>query len=175
MSATIEIVFTKSKKILPIGSWLIKLWTNKPYSHVARAVDIKNWGKGYYQASEGKGKVLIGTVKDDIHDIGKNILKSLLISEGYNVVDIGVDVPIDKFVDEIKNYNPQVVAMSGLLTIAYDSMKATIEAISKAGIRDNLKIIVGGGSTDQKVAEYAGADDFGASAVDGVQKIKNWL
>ena len=127
------------------------------------------------QEGGGKGKIVLGTVKDDIHDIGKNILKSLLISNGFQVIDIGVDVPIDKFVEEVKNHKPDVVAMSGLLTVAYDSMKATIEGLEKAEIRNNFKIIVGGGSTDKKVADFAGADDFGASAVDGVEKIKEWL
>ncbi len=120
-----------------------------------------------------KGKILIGTVKDDIHDIGKNILKSLLITNGYSVYDIGVDVPIKKFVEEVKNYKPQVVAMSGLLTVVYDSMKATIEAFKNAGIRNDFKVIIGGGATDQKVLEYTGADYFGSTAVDGVDKINS--
>ncbi|MHA1147692.1 MAG: cobalamin B12-binding domain-containing protein [Promethearchaeota archaeon] len=127
------------------------------------------------QAGNSKGKILLGTVKDDIHDIGKNILKSLLISNGFQVIDIGVDVPIDKFVEEVKNNKPDIVAMSGLLTVAYDSMKATIDGLINAGIRDDLKIIVGGGSTDQQVCDYVGADDFGASAVEGVEKISKWL
>jgi methanogenic corrinoid protein MtbC1 len=122
-----------------------------------------------------KGKILIGTVKDDIHDIGKNIVKSLLISNGYEVKDIGEDVPINKFVEEVKAFNPQVVAMSGLLTVAYDSMKATIEAFEKAGLRNNFKVIIGGGATDKKVADYAGADDFGATAIDGVEKINKYF
>ena len=124
---------------------------------------------------ESKGKILLGTVKDDVHDIGKNILKSLLISNGFQVKDIGVDVPIDKFVEEAKKYNPQIIAMSGLLTVAYDSMKATIDAFNEAGLRDKVKIIVGGGSTDQKVMEFTGADGYGASAVEGIEKIKAWL
>jgi len=127
------------------------------------------------QTGESKGKIVLGTVKDDIHDIGKNILKSLLISNGFEVIDIGVDVPINKFIDEVRKYDPQVVAMSGLLTIAYNSMKTTIEGFQKAGIRDKFKIIIGGGSIDQQVADYTGADDFGASAIDGVDKIKNWF
>ena len=104
-----------------------------------------------------------------------NELKSLLVSEGFDVVDIGVDVPIDDFVSAAKEHAPQVVALSGLLTVAYDSMKETVEAFEKAGIRDDFKVIVGGGSTDEKVKDHAGADDFGASAVDGMEKIKNWL
>ena len=127
------------------------------------------------EEGKSKGKILLGTVKDDIHDIGKNILKSLLVSEGFDVVDIGVDVPIDDFVSAAKEHAPQVVALSGLLTVAYDSMKETVEAFEKAGIRDDFKVIVGGGSTDEKVKDHAGADDFGASAVDGMEKIKNWL
>ena len=105
----------------------------------------------------------------------KNIIKSLLLSEGYEVIDIGVDVPVSKFVEEVKTHKPQVVAMSGLLTIAYDSMKKTIEAFEKEGIRKDFRIIVGGGATDQNVANYAGADDFGANAVDGVEKINEWF
>lgn len=126
-------------------------------------------------AGDGKGKILLGTVKDDIHDIGKNILKSLLISNGFNVIDLGVDIPPEKFIEGIKSHSPKVVALSGLLTVAYDSMKNTIDVFKSSGIRDKVKIIVGGGSTDQKVADYVGADDFGASAVDGVEKITKWL
>ena len=81
------------------------------------------------QAVSSKGKVLIGTVEKDVHDIGKNIVKGLLVSNGYEVKDIGVDVTIDKFVEEVKNYSPQVVAMSGLLTIAYESMKKFIDSL----------------------------------------------
>ena len=124
---------------------------------------------------ESKGKILIGTVESDVHDIGKNIIKSLLLSEGYEVIDVGVDVPVSKFVEEAKRHKPHVVAMSGLLTIAYDSMKKTIQALEKEGLRKDLKIIVGGGATDQQVADFTGADDFGASAVDGVEKIKKWF
>lgn len=123
---------------------------------------------------ESKGKIIIGTVESDVHDIGKNVFKTLLLSEGYEVIDIGVDVPVRTFVEEVKNHKPQVVAMSGLLTIAYNSMKKTIEAFEKEGIRKNFKVIVGGGATDQKVSDYVGADDFGANAVDGVEKINTW-
>ena len=126
-------------------------------------------------SGESKGKILIGTVESDVHDIGKNIIKSLLLSEGYEVIDIGVDVPVSKFVEEVKKHEPQVVAMSGLLTIAYDSMKKTIEAFKNEGIRKNFKVIVGGGATDQQVADHVGADDFGASAVKGVEKINDWF
>ncbi len=124
---------------------------------------------------ESKGKILIGTVESDVHDIGKNIIKSLLLSEGFEVIDIGVDVPISKFVEEVKKHKPQVVAMSGLLTIAYDSMKKTVEALEKEGIRKDFKIILGGGATDQNVVDHAGADDFGKNAIEGVEKIRNWF
>ncbi|MHA1438619.1 MAG: cobalamin B12-binding domain-containing protein [Promethearchaeota archaeon] len=127
------------------------------------------------QSGHSKGKILIGTVESDIHDIGKNIVKSLLLSNGYEVIDIGVDVPINKFVEEVKNNSPQVVAMSGLLTIAYDSMKKTIKAFEKAGIRDNFKIMIGGGSTDQQVCDYVGADGFGSNAVDALELLKQWI
>jgi len=123
------------------------------------------------QAGGSKGKILLGTVEKDVHDIGKNILKGLLVSNGYEVKDIGVDVPIAKFVEEAKDYSPQVVAMSGLLTIAYDSMRDTIEGFDKAGIRKSFMVIIGGGATDQQVADYTKADNVGASAIDGLEKI----
>lgn len=125
--------------------------------------------------SKFKAKILIGTVKGDVHDIGKNIVTSLLISNGYKVIDLGVDVPAEKFVEGIKQHNPQIVAMSGLLTIAYDSMKNTIDAIKSAGLRNSVKIMIGGGATDQKVCEYVGADAVGADATDGVTLANKWI
>ncbi|MCP4760458.1 MAG: hypothetical protein GY870_01670 [archaeon] len=123
--------------------------------------------------SEYKGKVLMGTVAGDVHDIGKNIVNSLLRSNDYKVVDIGVDVPVNKFAEEVTKNNPDVVGMCGLLTIAYDSMKDTITAIRKAGFTG--KIMVGGGATDQKVCDYVGADGYGADATDAVTLSKQWL
>ncbi len=121
------------------------------------------------------GKVLIGTVQGDIHDIGKDIVTFLLDVNGFEVKDIGIDVPVEKFVEEIREFQPRVVGMSGLLTQAYDSMKETVEAIAEAGLRDDLKIMIGGGQMDDKVCEYAGADAYGKDALQGVTLTKKWI
>lgn len=120
------------------------------------------------------GKVLIGTVKGDIHDIGKDIVSFLLDVNGFEVKDLGIDVAPARFVEAIKAFRPQVVGMSGLLTLAYDSMKETVEAIKEAGLRDDVKIMIGGGQMSDKVSEYAGADAYGKDAVHGVALAKKW-
>lgn len=122
-----------------------------------------------------KGKVLIGTVQGDIHDIGKDIVTFLLDVNGFDVQDLGTDVPPEKFVEAIKRFQPQVVGMSGLLTIAYDAMRDTVAAIETAGLRESVKIIIGGGQMSEKVKEYAGADAYGKDAVDGISIVKNWV
>ena len=127
------------------------------------------------QKVERSGKVLIGTVEGDIHDIGKDIVVFLLDVNGFEVHDLGVDVPRQKFVDAIKEVQPQVVGMSGLLTLAYDAMKNTVEAIAEAGLRDKVKIMIGGGGMSEEVREYAGADAYGADAMAAVNLSKEWI
>lgn len=124
------------------------------------------------KAGEAKGKVVIGTVEGDVHDIGKNIVIALLEAEGFEVIDLGVDQPPEAFVNAIKEHNPDVVGLSGLLTEAIESMKKTVEAIKEAGLRDRVKIIIGGGRTDEEAKEYVGADDWADDAAVGVRKIK---
>ena len=121
------------------------------------------------------GKVLIGTVQGDVHDIGKDIVTFLLDVNGFEVKDIGVDVSPETFVKEIEAFQPTVVGMSALLTVAYESMKKTVDAIKDAGLRDNLKIIIGGAQASDKVAEYTGADACGRNAFDGVNLAKRWI
>jgi 5-methyltetrahydrofolate--homocysteine methyltransferase len=119
-------------------------------------------------------KVLIGTVHGDLHDIGKNIVSFMLDINGFEVKDIGVDVPVQTFIDEIDAYKPDVIGLSGFLTIAFDSMKETIEAIEGKGMRANRKIMIGGGQIDEAVRNYTGADAFGVNAVDAVTLCKSW-
>jgi 5-methyltetrahydrofolate--homocysteine methyltransferase len=114
------------------------------------------------------GKVLIGTVHGDLHDIGKNIVTFMLDINGFEVKDIGIDVPVSRFIEEIKAFQPQVVCLSGFLTLAFDSMKETIEAIDAAGLRGQVKIQIGGGQIDEAVRAYTGADGFGLNALDAV-------
>ncbi|HSC08884.1 MAG TPA: cobalamin-dependent protein [Steroidobacteraceae bacterium] len=121
------------------------------------------------------GKVLIGTVHGDLHDIGKNIVTFMLDINGFEVRDIGIDVPVQIFIDEINSFEPAVVGLSGFLTLAFDSMKETIEAIQAAGLRSKVKIMIGGGQIDDAVRSYTGADAFGTNAVTAVSLCKGWL
>jgi 5-methyltetrahydrofolate--homocysteine methyltransferase len=123
---------------------------------------------------KGLGKVLVGTVEGDIHDIGKNIVTFMLDANGFDVLDLGVDVPPEKFVEAIKDFKPQVVALSGFLTLAFDSMKDTVAAIKDAGLRDKVQIMVGGGQVSEAISEYAGADAYGKDAMAGVTLARKW-
>ncbi|MCK4273399.1 MAG: cobalamin-dependent protein [Dehalococcoidales bacterium] len=120
------------------------------------------------------GKVIIGTVAGDIHDIGKDIVVFMLDVNGFDVIDLGVDVPAQKFVDKIKETSAPVVGLSGFLTLAYDSMKQTIEAIKAAGLRDNTKVMIGGGQMSDEIKKYTGADAFGKDAMVGVSLAREW-
>jgi 5-methyltetrahydrofolate--homocysteine methyltransferase len=121
-----------------------------------------------------KGKILLGTVKGDIHDIAKDIVAFMLDVNGFDVKDLGVDVPVETFVSEINAYQPDIVALSGFLTLAYTSMKETVDAIKAAGLRDQVKIMVGGGTVDEQVCHYAGADGWGIDAMKAVELAETW-
>jgi 5-methyltetrahydrofolate--homocysteine methyltransferase len=124
---------------------------------------------------ESRGKVLIGTVEGDIHDIGKDIVVFMLDVNGFEVMDLGIDVPVQKFVDAVKEFKPAVVGLSGFLTLAFDSMKATVEALAGAGLRDKVKVMIGGGQVDDEVRKYTGADAYGLDAMAGVALAKGWI
>ncbi len=124
---------------------------------------------------EYDGKVLIGTVEGDIHDIGKSIVSFMLDVNGFEVIDLGVDVPPARFVEAIEENKPNVVGLCGLLTLAYDPMKATVEAINDAGLRDSVKIMIGGGAIDEEIKKYTGADAYGADAVSAVSITREWI
>lgn len=123
---------------------------------------------------EHLGKVLIGTVQGDIHDIGKNIVAFMLDVNGFEVQDLGVDVAPQKFVEAINKFKPQVVALSGFLTLAFDAMKVTVDAIEAAGQRDKVQIMVGGGQVTEEISKFAGADAYGNDAMAGVSLAKKW-
>jgi len=125
-------------------------------------------------ASAKKGKVLIGTVQGDIHDIGKDIVVFMFDVNGFEVKDLGVDVAVQSFVDEVKTFQPDILALSGFLTLAYSSMKDTVDAISAAGLREGVKIMIGGGAVDEQICTYAGADAFGKDAMTAVSLAKQW-
>ena len=118
------------------------------------------------------GRIVLGTVQRDVHDIGKNIMIAMLEAERFQVIDLGVDVPPEKFIDAIREYQPDVVGMSGLLTSAIESMKNTVEAIRATGLTARIKIVIGGGRADEIAREYTGADAFADNAAKGVEIIK---
>jgi methanogenic corrinoid protein MtbC1 len=121
------------------------------------------------------GKVVFGTVAGDIHDLGKDIVVFMLDINGFEVIDLGVDVSPAKFVEAIKEHNPQVIGLCCLITVAFESMKQTVEAIKDAGLRDKVKIMIGGGTTDEQVKTYAGADAYGKDAVAAVTLAKKFI
>ncbi|RJS77187.1 cobalamin-binding protein [Candidatus Bathyarchaeota archaeon] len=131
----------------------------------------------YLKTGEVKrlGKVVIGTVRGDLHDIGKNIAATLLRSAGFDVIDLGVDVSPEQFVEAVRRNNPDIVAMSALLTTTMTEMENTIKALKEAGLRDKVKIIIGGAPITPEYAEKIGADAAAKDAVDGVNICKSWV
>jgi methanogenic corrinoid protein MtbC1 len=131
--------------------------------------------QGAEEDAETHGTVLIGTVHGDLHDIGKNIVTFMLEINGFKVIDLGIDVPVAEFIKSIETHKPAVVGLSGFLTLAFDSMKETIEAIKAAGLADEIRIMIGGGQIDDTVKNYTGADAYGRNAIDAVNLCKDWM
>lgn len=121
------------------------------------------------------GRIVLGTVKDDVHDIGKNIFKVLAEASGFEVIDLGVDVPYEQFVEAVRTYNPDIVGMSSLITASVSSLKKTIETLKEAGVRDRVKIVIGGGRADESVMKYTGADAWADDAAKGVRICKQLI
>jgi methanogenic corrinoid protein MtbC1 len=128
----------------------------------------------HQDSSDTRGKVVAGTVKGDIHDIGKDIVVTLLKAANYDVLDLGVDVPPQKFVEAVKESGATVVGLSGLLTISFESMKETVAALDAAGLRSGVKVMIGGGPVTEMVRTYVGADAFGADAQGAVTLCNQW-
>jgi 5-methyltetrahydrofolate--homocysteine methyltransferase len=126
------------------------------------------------QTTEKLGKVVLGTVQGDIHDIAKDIVVFMLDINGFEVTDLGVDVPPGRFVEAVQETGANIVGLSGFLTLAYDPMKATVEALKEAGL-NNVKVMIGGGQIDDQIREYTGADAFGRDAMMAVSLAKQWV
>jgi len=124
--------------------------------------------------SEKKGRVLIGTVAGDIHDIGKDIVVTMLDVNGYEVLDLGVDVPVERFVEATRTFKPLVVGLSGFLTLVYDPMKDTIQAIRDENPGE-IRFMIGGGQIDEQVMAYTGADGYGSDAIEAVKLCEKWI
>ena len=119
--------------------------------------------------------ILVGTVKGDLHDIGKGLFSGMALSCGYHIVDLGVDVSPQAFVDQIKELKPQILALSGVLHTAIKSMKDTVDLIEKNGLRDQIKIIVGGNPLTLETFHFIGADAYSRDAAEGIKIIQNWI
>jgi methanogenic corrinoid protein MtbC1 len=143
---------------------LLKLVTELVKPHLTQAVETKRLGT-----------IVLGTVAGDIHDIGLNIVDFMLDVNGFEVHNLGVDVPAEKFVEKVKETKAPIVGLSGFLTPAFDAMKVTVEALEKAGLRDSVKIMIGGGQMDDEVKKYAKADAFGKDAMAAVSLAKGWV
>ena len=166
----VEIVgkrFADSQYFIPdlvYSGEILKEITDMVKPKLAKAAEVKR-----------VGKVIIGTVAGDIHDIGKDIVVFMLDVNGFEVYDLGVDVPAQKFVEKIKESGAPIVGLSGFLTLAFDSMKQTIEAVKAAGLRDKVKVMIGGGQISEEIRKYAGADAYGKDAMAGVSLAKKWV
>jgi 5-methyltetrahydrofolate--homocysteine methyltransferase len=119
------------------------------------------------------GKVIIGTVKGDLHDIGKNLVAMMLQGNGFEVIDLGVDVAPEKFIDAVKESGSAVIALSALLTTTMPGMKQTIDALQAAGVRDNVKVMIGGAPVTQKFSDEIGADGYAPDAASAVDVAKS--
>ncbi len=143
---------------------LLKQVTELVKPHLKQAVETKKLGK-----------VVIGTVAGDIHDIGLNIVIFMLDVNGFEVYNLGVDVPADAFVNKVKETAAPILGLSGFLTPAFDAMKETVEAVEAAGMRDKIKIMIGGGQLDEDIRKYAKADAYGKNAMAAVALAKGWI
>lgn len=141
---------------------------------MTQVVDMLKDALASSSSADVKAKMILCTVKDDIHDIGKNIVKSVFEAGGFEVLDLGVDVPPAKIVDAAKENSISIIALSGVLTLAIDSMKATVDAFKDAGMRDKVKIIIGGVPVSEKAREVAGADAWSHSPQAGLNICKEW-
>ncbi|MCK4566289.1 MAG: cobalamin-dependent protein [Candidatus Thorarchaeota archaeon] len=140
-----------------------------------QALDILEPSLVSTQKEGESAKVVIGTVAGDIHYIGKNLVVAFLKSNGFDVYDLGEDVPPEKFVEKLKETGAKVLALSGLISITHDVMKQTIEALVEASMRNKVKVMIGGGGIDQSVVDYTGADAFGKDAMSSVDIARNFI
>jgi trimethylamine corrinoid protein len=125
--------------------------------------------------SKPKGTIVFGTVEGDIHNIGKDIVTVLLDAIGFEVIDMGVDVPPEKFIEKLKEVEAPILGLSGFLYFSHQSMKKTIDLLEKEGMRRKVKVMIGGGQVDERVMKMTGADGWGRDAMDAVNIAKKWM
>ncbi len=148
-----------SGEMMKTGSGLIKPYLNE----------------GEAAGGEKIGRFLLATIEGDVHDIGKNIVAMMMDLNGFEVLDLGVDVPTDAIIEKAKTFKPHIIGISGLLTLAFDPMKKLVDKLKDAGMRNDYKVIIGGAQLDERICDYVGADAFVTDAVAGVNKCKEWM
>ncbi|AHF10409.1 MULTISPECIES: cobalamin-dependent protein [Dehalobacter] len=121
------------------------------------------------------GMIVLATVFGDLHDIGKNIFRSMVEAANFEVIDLGINVPVSQIVDKVKEVNPDIVGLSGVLTLALDSMKETVDGLNNAGLRNSVKVIIGGVPVNENVCQSIGADAFSTNAAEGVKICQRWV
>lgn len=126
-------------------------------------------------SSQKVGSIVIGTVEGDLHDIGKNIFGSMAEAAGFEVYELGVDVLPSAFIEKVREVKPQIIGLSGVLTLAIDSMKNTVDALKEAGLRDSVKIIIGGNPVSEEACKQIGADAFTTNAAEGLKTCQEWV
>jgi len=178
----IEVVNALTKVLQEIGKrfengeiFLVHLVAAGDAARRATAEVLEPLIKKSTEKRQALGKVLIGTVAGDIHDIGKNIVAMMLFTAGFEVYDIGKDVPTEDFVKKTREYNANIVALSALLTTTLPVQREVIEALKKAGLRDKVKVLVGGAPATAKWAEETGADGYGEDAIEAVRVAKKLM
>jgi methanogenic corrinoid protein MtbC1 len=127
------------------------------------------------ESIKSKGKIVLGTVRGDLHDIGKNIFKMLALASGFEVTDLGVDVEPELFVEEVRKKSPEILAMSALLTTTIKEMDVVIDSLKKAGLRDKVKVLLGGNAVSKEFGHSIGADAVALNAIEGVEICKKWV
>ena len=125
--------------------------------------------------SESRGVIVLGTVEGDVHDIGKNIFGSMAEAAGFKVVDIGIDQPPEAFVKAVREHNPKIVGFSGVLTLAIDAMKRSVDELKAAGLLGGVKVIIGGNAVNEEACQYAGADAWSKNAAEAVKICGEWV
>jgi dimethylamine corrinoid protein len=121
------------------------------------------------------GRVVLGTVKGDLHDIGKNLISIMLSAVGFEVVDLGIDVAPQRFVEAIRDNKPEIVGLSGLLTLSVEPMVATVHALEEAGLRDKVKVIIGGNPVTEHIHGVVGSDAWTNNAAEGIEICQRWV
>jgi 5-methyltetrahydrofolate--homocysteine methyltransferase len=127
------------------------------------------------RGTQPTGRIVLGTVKGDLHDIGKNLVGSMLEGAGFEVFDLGIDVPAEKFVDSIRRNNPHILALSALLTVTMPEMKKVIDSLNQSGIRAQVKVLIGGAPVTQAFADEIGADGYGENAGSAVSAARSLM